>query len=107
MVLQGSARDLLRLNLWLRSAERVQIVLGRFKAQNFDELFETALMWGSKLAAQAPLAVEQIKLVSHAGDLDQGIEAEKQGFATAFRSEDAKEGIGAFLGKRTPRFKGA
>jgi enoyl-CoA hydratase / 3-hydroxyacyl-CoA dehydrogenase len=71
-----------------------------------QELFETALMWGRKLAAQAPVAVEQIKLVSHAGDLDQGIEAEKQGFATAFRSEDAKEGIGAFLGKRTPKWSG-
>ena len=70
------------------------------------ELFETALMWGRKLASQAPLAVEQIKLVSHAGDLDQGIEAEKRGFATAFRSEDAKEGIGAFLGKRTPKWSG-
>jgi enoyl-CoA hydratase/3-hydroxyacyl-CoA dehydrogenase len=70
------------------------------------ELFETALMWGRKLAAQAPLAVEQIKHVSHAGDLDQGIEAEKQGFATAFRSEDAKEGIGAFLAKRTPKWSG-
>ena len=70
------------------------------------ELFETALMWARKLAAQAPVAVEQIKRVSHAGDLDQGIEAEKQGFATAFRSEDAKEGIGAFLGKRTPKWSG-
>jgi enoyl-CoA hydratase/3-hydroxyacyl-CoA dehydrogenase len=70
------------------------------------ELFETALMWGRKLAAQAPLALEQIKRVSHAGDLDEGIEAEKQGFATAFRSEDAKEGIGAFLGKRTPKWSG-
>ena len=70
------------------------------------ELFETALMWGRKLAAQAPLAVEQIKLVSHKGDLDEGIEAEKQGFATAFGSEDAKEGIGAFLGKRTPKWSG-
>jgi enoyl-CoA hydratase/3-hydroxyacyl-CoA dehydrogenase len=68
------------------------------------ELFETALMWGRKLAA--PVAVEQIKLVSHAGDLDQGIEAEKQGFATAFRSEDAKEGISAFLTKRTPKWSG-
>jgi enoyl-CoA hydratase/3-hydroxyacyl-CoA dehydrogenase len=70
------------------------------------ELFETALMWGRKLAAQAPLALGQIKQVSHAGDLDEGIEAEKQGFATAFRSEDAKEGIAAFLGKRTPRWSG-
>ncbi|MGN6257972.1 MAG: 3-hydroxyacyl-CoA dehydrogenase/enoyl-CoA hydratase family protein [Solirubrobacterales bacterium] len=70
------------------------------------ELFETALMWGRKLAGQAPIAVEQIKTVSHQGDIDQGIEAEKVGFATAFFSEDAKEGISAFLGKRTPKWSG-
>jgi enoyl-CoA hydratase/3-hydroxyacyl-CoA dehydrogenase len=68
------------------------------------ELLETALMWGRKLAGQAPLAKEQIKRVSHKGDIDEGIEAEKQGFAAAFRSEDAKEGISAFLGKRTPKW---
>jgi enoyl-CoA hydratase/3-hydroxyacyl-CoA dehydrogenase len=70
------------------------------------ELFDTALAWGRKLAGQAPLAVEQIKRVSHQGDLDQGIDAEKQGFATAFASEDAREGIGAFIQKRSPRWKG-
>ena len=70
------------------------------------ELLETALMWGGKLAAQAPVAREQIKRVSHKGDLDEGIEAEKQGFASAFASDDAKEGIGAFLGKRTPKWRG-
>ncbi len=70
------------------------------------ELFETALMWAGKLAGQAPVARQQIKLVSHKGDLDQGIAAEKEGFATAFGSEDAKEGIGAFLGKRTPKWSG-
>jgi len=70
------------------------------------ELFETALMWGRKLAAQAPIAVGQIKQVSHQADLDDGIEAEKRGFATAFQSEDAKEGIGAFLDKRTPKWSG-
>jgi enoyl-CoA hydratase / 3-hydroxyacyl-CoA dehydrogenase len=70
------------------------------------ELFETALMWGRKLAAQAPIAREQIKTASHKGDLDEGIEAEKGAFATAFGSEDAKEGIAAFLGKRTPAWSG-
>ena len=40
--------------------------------------------WARKLAGQAPLAVEQIKRVSHKGDLDAGIEAEKEGFATVF-----------------------
>jgi enoyl-CoA hydratase/carnithine racemase len=71
------------------------------------ELFDAAIGWARKLARQAPVALEQIKRVSHAGDLDEGIEAEKAGFAAVFASEDAREGIGAFLGKRTPRFKGA
>ncbi|HEU5143442.1 MAG TPA: enoyl-CoA hydratase-related protein, partial [Solirubrobacterales bacterium] len=70
------------------------------------ELFETALAWGRKLAGQAPVAREQVKRVSGKGDLDKGIEAEKQGFAAAFGSEDAKEGISAFLGKRTPKWSG-
>jgi enoyl-CoA hydratase/3-hydroxyacyl-CoA dehydrogenase len=70
------------------------------------ELLDTALAWARKLAAQAPLAMEQIKRVSGAGDLDAGIEAEKRAFATVFASEDAKEGIGAFLGKRAPKFQG-
>jgi enoyl-CoA hydratase/3-hydroxyacyl-CoA dehydrogenase len=70
------------------------------------ELFDTALGWARKLASQAPVAVEQVKAVSHKGDLDEGIEAEKEGFANAFLSEDAKEGIGAFLGKRTPKWSG-
>jgi enoyl-CoA hydratase/3-hydroxyacyl-CoA dehydrogenase len=70
------------------------------------ELFDTALVWGRKLSDQAPLAIEQIKRVSHQADLDAGIEAEKQGFATVFQSEDAREGISAFLEKRSARFKG-
>jgi enoyl-CoA hydratase/3-hydroxyacyl-CoA dehydrogenase len=70
------------------------------------ELLDTALAWARRLAAQAPIALEQIKRVSAAGDLDEGIEAEKRGFATAFGSEDAKQGIAAFLGKRAPHFRG-
>ena len=70
------------------------------------ELFDTALAWARKLGAQAPVAVEQVKRVSGNGDLDQGIEAEKGGFATAFGSEDAREGIAAFLGKRKPNWSG-
>ncbi|HVA19243.1 MAG TPA: enoyl-CoA hydratase-related protein [Solirubrobacteraceae bacterium] len=70
------------------------------------ELLDTALAWARKLAQQAPLALEQIKKVSAAGDLDEGIEAEKRAFAEVFSSEDAKEGIAAFLGKRAPGFQG-
>ena len=70
------------------------------------ELFDTALSWAKKLAGQAPIAIEQIKRVSANGDLDEGLKNEAQGFAAAFQSEDAKEGIGAFLGKRKAQFKG-
>jgi enoyl-CoA hydratase/carnithine racemase len=77
---------------------------GRLVADH--ELFDTALAWARKFAGQAPVALEKIKQVSHAGDLDEGIEAEKQAFGAAFASEDAREGIGAFLQKRKPEFKG-
>jgi enoyl-CoA hydratase/3-hydroxyacyl-CoA dehydrogenase len=70
------------------------------------ELFDAALSWARKFAGQAPLALGEIKGVSHAGDLDEGIEAEKVAFVKAFTSEDAREGISAFLQKRTPQFKG-
>jgi enoyl-CoA hydratase/3-hydroxyacyl-CoA dehydrogenase len=64
------------------------------------ELLDTALAWARKVAEQAPLAVAQIKQVSGHSDLDAGIEAEKAGFAAVFGSQDGKEGISAFLGKR-------
>jgi enoyl-CoA hydratase/3-hydroxyacyl-CoA dehydrogenase len=70
------------------------------------ELFETALMWARKLAGQAPVAKEQIKTHSNKGELADGLEAEKQAFGSAFGSEDAKEGIAAFLAKRTPKWSG-
>jgi enoyl-CoA hydratase/carnithine racemase len=70
------------------------------------ELFDAALSWARKFSRQAPVALERIKQVAHAGDLDAGIEAEKGAFLEAFTSEDAREGISAFLEKRTPRFKG-
>jgi enoyl-CoA hydratase / 3-hydroxyacyl-CoA dehydrogenase len=70
------------------------------------ELFDTALAWGRKLAEQAPLAIEQIKRVSVAEAFDAGLEAEKLAFLKAFGSEDAREGISAFLQKRPPHFQG-
>jgi enoyl-CoA hydratase / 3-hydroxyacyl-CoA dehydrogenase len=70
------------------------------------ELFETAVSWGRKLAGQAPLAVEAVKRAADDPDLDEGISQEKAGFAEAFQTEDAREGIAAFLGKRSPKWQG-
>jgi enoyl-CoA hydratase/carnithine racemase len=44
--------------------------------------------------------------VSHRPDIDDGIDAEKQAFATVFQTEDAREGISAFLEKRSATFTG-
>lgn len=38
--LNGNFQDILRLNLWLRTADRVKIVLSQFVAKTFDDLFE-------------------------------------------------------------------
>jgi enoyl-CoA hydratase/carnithine racemase len=70
------------------------------------ELLQAALELAGALAAMAPLAVEQIKRASGGGDLDAGIAAEQEAFARVFASEDAREGIAAFLEKRAPRFHG-
>ena len=70
------------------------------------ELLDSALLWASKLAGQAPLAVGAIKKVSHRPDLDEGLAVEGAAFGEVFGSEDAREGIGAFLGKRRPKFQG-
>src|SRR5215218_2767146 len=70
------------------------------------ELFDMALSWARKLAEQAPIAVEEIKKRSAQPDLDEGLRTEGEGFARAFGSEDAKEGISAFLTKRRPKFEG-
>jgi enoyl-CoA hydratase/3-hydroxyacyl-CoA dehydrogenase len=70
------------------------------------ELLDTTLAWARKLAQQAPLAIGEIKKASHRPDLDEGLAAEGEGFGRVFGSEDAREGISAFLQKRRPKFEG-
>jgi enoyl-CoA hydratase/3-hydroxyacyl-CoA dehydrogenase len=72
-----------------------------------QELFDAALAWGRRVAGQAPVALEQIKRVSAHPDLDTGLAAERDGFMTAFGSDDAREGIAAFIEKRRPEFRGS
>ncbi|WP_121662546.1 THUMP domain-containing class I SAM-dependent RNA methyltransferase [Metabacillus litoralis] len=48
-----------RSNLWLRTADRIKIKVGEFKAKTFDELFEKtkALNWGDYLPENAEFPV--------------------------------------------------
>jgi enoyl-CoA hydratase / 3-hydroxyacyl-CoA dehydrogenase len=70
------------------------------------ELFDATLAWARKLAEQPPLAIGEIKKVSHRPDLEEGLAAEAEGFGRVFGSEDGREGISAFLQKRRPEFRG-
>ncbi|MDQ3608602.1 MAG: enoyl-CoA hydratase-related protein [Actinomycetota bacterium] len=70
------------------------------------ELLDVALAWARRLGGKAPRAVKQIKALSSTGDLDAGLEAEQRAFAEIFASEDAGEGISAFLAKRRPHWTG-
>lgn len=59
VIFEGSPEDLIRANLWLRTAERVQIKLGEFEARTFDELFDQtyALDWLEILPENATFPV--------------------------------------------------
>jgi len=70
------------------------------------ELIDVALAWARRLAAAAPLAVEQIKRVSGGDDLEAGLAAERAAFVAVFGSADAREGTSAFVEKRAARFSG-
>ena len=37
---EGDAKAIVQCNLWLRTGDRIKIVVGRFNASTFDELFE-------------------------------------------------------------------
>ena len=70
------------------------------------ELFDTALSWARGSPGRRRSRSSRSSSPPTIPTSTQGIEQEKQGFATAFRSEDAKEGISAFLGKRDAEVAG-
>jgi len=62
-----------------------------------------------RLMKRPPFALRMIKEVMNSGinaSLKEGLEIERQGFTILFSTEDKREGIAAFLEKRTPNFKG-
>jgi putative N6-adenine-specific DNA methylase len=66
---EGDAAAICRSNLWLRSADRVQWVLGEFYANTFDELFDAvaAMPWADWLPRNAtfPVTGKSVKSKLH------------------------------------------
>ncbi len=75
-----------------------------------DQLLEETMKVAGQLALKSPGALRAIKYVTDRGfdvDLRNGCALEAEAFGNAFASQDAKEGVAAFLEKRKPVFKGS
>jgi enoyl-CoA hydratase len=74
-----------------------------------DQLMGESLKVAKALAAKGRVALRAIKQVIDRGcdvDLKTGCALEAEAFGVCFASQDAKEGVAAFLEKRKPDFKG-
>lgn len=57
---EGTVKDIINTNLWLRTADRIKIVVDEFDAVTFDELFEQtkAIKWDELLPFDAEFPVQ-------------------------------------------------
>ena len=73
------------------------------------EALNAARELAGEIAANGPIAVRHAKAAANKAqdlDLESGLDYEADQFALLFGTEDAREGMGAFVEKRDPEFKG-
>lgn len=79
------------------------------KAFPQEELLANTLELAKKIAKKSPVSLKAvIALLQHSktASFQDGIKAEAEHFGSVFESDDAKEGIAAFIEKRQPTFSG-
>jgi enoyl-CoA hydratase len=103
----GKARELVLTGDLIDAAEahRIGLCEAVFPA---DELLGKVGAIAKKIASKGPLAIAQAKRVMRQGDvsLSAGNELESQAFAMLFGTADQKEGMAAFVQKRSAAFSG-
>ena len=104
----AKAAELLLTSEPISGTEAVKIGLANH-AYPEEELFSRAQELAVKIAKKSPIAVKAaLELLQYVkpASYHEGVRAEANVFGSVFVSEDAKEGISAFLEKREPVFKG-
>ncbi len=104
----GMAMELLLSGRMIDAGEalRIGLVNGVVPA---EELLQTTRKALSRIQAQSPVAVGLTKRTMHAGAhcaLDDALNIESAGFGECFGTDDAAEGIAAFIEKRRAKFPG-
>lgn len=92
----------------ITGSEAVQYGLAN-KAFPNEELLQKSTELAKKIAEKSPIALKAaIQMLQYSKDASyyEGVKAEAESFGTVFVSEDAKEGIQAFIEKRKPNFTG-
>jgi enoyl-CoA hydratase len=71
------------------------------------ELMGKAEELARTIAQKSPLTLRAVKgLINKAGPIEKGLEREILAFSECFATEDQREGMNAFIEKRTPEFRG-
>ncbi len=104
----GPAVEMMLTGKSLTSEEAIELGLVNRVVPDSELLSETTSL-ADEISKLSPLSIRAcLKAVTQGLELplEEGLELETQLFASLFETEDAKEGLSAFLEKRPPVFKG-
>lgn len=103
----GAAKELIYTGKIIDAQEACRIGLVN-RVVEPEKLMEEARTLASSIAANSPIAVKLCKTAINRGmqmDIDTAVIYEADVFAQCFSTEDQKEGMSAFIEKRTKNFK--
>jgi enoyl-CoA hydratase/carnithine racemase len=107
LVGEGIAKELMYTGESINATEAYRIGLAN-KVVPAGEALATAQQMGHMIAQRAGVALRYIQQAVDRGlntTLEEGLQIEADLFAKVFQTEDVREGVDAFINKRTPRFR--
>ena len=105
---QGMAKEMIYTGKVIRADEALRIGLVNAVYEP-EELMDKAIEMAQMMLKNAPVGISLAKQSINEGydlDMDEAIELENKLFASCFATQDQKEGMAAFLGKRKAAFTG-